>query len=124
MVTTPRYLFHHIGCAPFWRGGQCVVQGGSRDPPFFWQFVKIARDPAIGPVMLFADLPDRRVTPLWLAAFLAAFLLLTGGLQHRAAVSRTSSDHFPFTQKKRATEDLLSLSSWWNCHLGVSLRPI
>ena len=98
--------------------------GRESGPSFFWQFVKIARDPAIGPVMLFADLPDRRVTPLWLAAFLAAFLLLTGGLQHRAAVSRTSSDHFPFTQKKRATEDLLSLSSWWNCHLGVSLRPI
>ena len=35
MVTTPRYFFHHIGCAPFWRGGQCVVQGGIRDPPFF-----------------------------------------------------------------------------------------
>ena len=49
MVTTRRSFFHHSAEVPSWRGVQCVLRGGIRDPPFFCTFRTSAPGSADGP---------------------------------------------------------------------------
>ena len=61
--------------------GRCVVRGGIRDPPFFWQFVKGAHGTADclkRVVLLASPAPSTRSSPSSWRHSLPPFLLLAG----------------------------------------------
>ena len=64
----------------FFGRGECVIRGGTREPSFFWQFVKSALDTpsCLERVELLASPAFSTHSSPSVAAFPAAFLLLAG----------------------------------------------